>query len=193
VPSESDYENNIELVAAALRATVPKREQFERVGAQDHVRITNVVQFTLLWNGDLSIQLYELQRLAPSPSLANRWRRTLAGRLLALTIVEASDELIGLLGRDLRNAVGRVGTPQDLVRIGALHKELNAFAKSHCPGLRKVRNTVLGHRDPDAGVQIESLESIAVGDIEQHGWTLLSWNTRLMDSLSDVMTRSSRR
>ena len=57
MPSDREFGENIQRFADALMTAMAKRGEFERLGAVDHVRIINVVQFALLWNADPSVSI----------------------------------------------------------------------------------------------------------------------------------------
>jgi hypothetical protein len=180
-------DENIERFADALQQTLAWRPFVQRLGAADHVCLLNVAQFVLLWNADLAALLGDLHDLRDNASLRAGWRRKLAARQLALTIVEAVDRLRSLCGQSFRESIVQVGGDPLLTRVNELHRRLHVFSEAHDEELRRVRNTIVGHRDADASTQIEALRTLSVDAVEQYAWSFVSWNTDMFSLLSDVM------
>ena len=169
---------------------VEQHRRAVNAGAHDHTCILNVALFAIIWNADLSVLLEELRVLDGVPGTAAGWKRKLTARLLALTIIEAGDEFRGLLGREFRASVKRLAGDDMLEQLNAVHKTLCRFRDAHDTTLRKVRNTVIAHRDSNAAGQVESLGSLKVKDVEKLGWELLRWTTSLHELVSTVAAKS---
>lgn len=186
--SEALYRENVAQLRAALQAVVARRAEFERHGADAHVRIANVAQFAILWNADLSALLDELRRLKRSSAPGAEWKEKLLARLLALTMIECADEFVGLLGRQFRRTVETLcEDPELLQEVGRVHKRLSDFKKEHEVHLRQVRNTIIAHRDPNASLQLEVMEKLSVDALTQLGFELLDWTNDLLHLLSSVI------
>ncbi len=71
--------------------------------------------------------------------------------------------------------------------LNALHKDLSQFRKDHTATLKRIRMTVVAHRDQDAAVQLSEIQGLNVAAVQKMGWTMIDWLTRAYGFLSEVM------
>lgn len=95
----------------------------------------------------------------------SRWKKKLYARLIAITIFESMNDLAFLLGKPFKEKLINIRLPNFDTNRRTVHKEIVEFNKAHNDRLKKIRNTVIGHRDHNAEMQIDIIKSLRPGDI----------------------------
>lgn len=174
----------------ALYALHLRRQQTKKSGDADGEWLCNVSQFALLWNFDLTSLTHAITSLKNESGTFHSWQRQQQARVLALTMAECVQSFLGLLGRRTREIIVRrhgVQTPL-LDELNELHGRLVILHRAHNAHWRRLRNTIIAHRDEDAEVQLEAMRDTRIDDIQQQGWTFITWTTDLVSWLSRVRT-----
>lgn len=171
--------------------TVEERRKAEAGNFPQHLRITNAVQFVVLWNWDLTVLL---GLLGESRAAWNKgWHRKLTARVLALTIYEAAEKLTKFLDGQWN----RKWSPRKALRVleledrfapelDRLQVELAGLIAQHEPLLSGIRNNIMGHRDQDVSAQIDWIRQTDIDEIEWLGIQMLTWTTKLVDAFTGV-------
>jgi len=135
------------------------------------VVLSNVDQFALLFNFDLSCLLQDM-RARP-----NSWHTNLHARTLVLTMFECVDDFKALLGKEFRSllqSLDKDGTI--LTEANNLHSELRRFLDQY-DRFKEVRDTVTAHREHDAAAQIHLIENLDISEVESAGYQMMRWLT----------------
>jgi transcriptional regulator with XRE-family HTH domain len=156
-------------LAGALIESVSTREKLESGGADQRIAILNALQFAILFN-------FDLRQLLRDIAVSRRsWAAKLYARVLALTLYECTEDFMAILGKDFRNALTELGTPEHVRLLNELHRRVCMFFDEHRAELQAIRGEVIGHRQHDASVQIAQLRRISVDRIRDLGYELLAW------------------
>jgi hypothetical protein len=184
--SDRAFELNQQALHEGLTSSIEERRRAEESGDRGWLILTNVDQFALLFNFDLSCLLQDMR------ARTNTWHTNLHARTLVLTMFECVDDFKALLGREFRSLVQSLDKDGTiLAEANKLHSELRGFLDQH-PRFKEVRDTVTAHREHDAGVQIHLIENLDVSEVESAGYEMMRWLTRL-HQLTAKMTEALRR
>ena len=182
VAREATFDLNHQALHKGLRSSIKERGRAEESGDRKRILLSNVEQFALLFNFDLSCLLRDM-RARP-----NTWHTKLHARTLVLAMFECVADFMSLLGRDFRSVVKTIDSDGSLLlETNRLHTELRSFVDRY-PRFEEIRNIATAHRDHDAAVQIHLLETLDVDEVESAGYSMVQWLTRLHD-LTGRMTR----
>jgi hypothetical protein len=112
-------------------------------------------------------------------------RRTFVAKLLATLLYEAAEDCPQLLGKTFRTAVSELGASADqMSKLNSVSSELNRFWQSHREFLGEIRNVLAAHREHDALLYAESLDSLKPLEIMARSAEL----TQLLEALINVIT-----
>jgi len=112
-------------------------------------------------------------------------RRAFLTKHEAVLLYEAGEDLPQLLGRDFRNAVEALGAaPEQLSRLNAVSSELNRFWQRHREFLGRIRNAWAAHRDHDALLYADALETLKPLEVMARAAEL----SQLLEGLVGVVT-----
>jgi len=192
----SELRKSAEEYNSALNSKVPSntKHAIETIGIPFMVSLSNLVQYVLLMSHDL-ICLFEEMVCTRS-----RWKKKLFARHVAITLYECMNDFEFLLGKPFREQLIRIRLPALDTARKAIHKEIIMFEKSHGAYLKKVRNSVIGHRDHNAETQIELIKSLKPSHIYRLSSKFLRWQHKfwnlllhpLVKELNDRLARVSK-
>lgn len=166
---ESTFDYNHEVLTGALLSSVRNRSALEAAGSTDDIRLINVVQFSLLFNFDLSCLLRDLR------ARKGTWHVKLHARNLALTMFECVDDFLALLGKDFRALVARTANAgAALATLNHLHSQLRVFQDQH-RDFGPIRHSITAHREHNAAAQIQLLQNLDDAAIESAAWAMIQW------------------
>jgi len=161
-----------------IRKSTALRELAERTGLPALVWQCNLIQYVSLWSHDYSGLVEEMLRAS------SRWKKKLYARHLAITIFEGTSDFAVLLGKPLRDHLVGFGLATRLeAERKTLHKEIVQFARSHGPFLKRIRNSVIGHRDHNAKTQIELIDSMKPAIMYRLCLALIRWSKKFYQTL----------
>ena len=169
VAKEETFELNHQLLTDALLSSMTNRARLEATRDSTGLILLNVIQFSLLFNFDLSCLLRDMR------ARKGTWHVKLHARHLVLTLFECVDDFLALLGKDFRELVAKTPDSEaSLVTLNGLHKRLRMFQDGH-PEFQAIRHNVAAHRDHDAAAQIRQLEGLDDAAVEQAGYEMIQW------------------
>lgn len=169
---------NVEKHLAKIR---PVRREMEKAGHDDLVVIANLVQFIELFTLDFTFISMDHTRQN------HKWGRGLYGRILSLMIVECFDDFGALLGKRLRSTITSLEyDPSVLATLDSIRRELKQLVVKHDADLRAIRNNVFGHRDHDATLQLEVMDTLDIASIVKIREDLMRWLLKLQDFVGAV-------
>jgi len=143
------------------------------MGSADDILLINVVQFSLLFNFDLSCLLRDLR------ARKGTWHVKLHARHLALTMFECVDDFLALLGKDFRALVASTdSTGAALAKLNDLHSHLRVFQDQHRE-FGPIRHNITAHREHNAAVQIHLLQNLDDAAIENAALAMIQWLSNL--------------
>jgi hypothetical protein len=186
-----DMATNAGSAESALLQSIRLRELLKGQGDVHRLRVTNLQQFVLLWNWDLTTILSDLRTEGTDWSFKGSFRRKLHARLLALTAYESLRNLDRLLdpGSQRKWAIAT-----SLRVLGASSDVQNAFYRAHTAVLEKlaahdtllvgIRKNIIAHRDQDVSVQLSWFKRAKSDELEELGWELLTLTTDLIGTLA---------
>jgi hypothetical protein len=173
VAKEETFELNHQLLTGALLSSMTNRARLEELGDSTGLILLNVIQFSLLFNFDLSCLLRDMR------ARKGTWHVKLHARHVVLTIFECVDDFLALLGKDFREVVRKTADSEAaLASLNGLHKRLRLFQEGH-PEFQGIRHSIAAHRDHDAAAQIRQLEGLDDSAVEQAGYEMIKWLTDL--------------
>jgi hypothetical protein len=189
-----DHARNAASLVALFNQTVARRTDCTRAGLTNHVKVFNAIQFTVVWNWDLTTLLRQLGQTAGPWTLEKGWQRKLLARTLALTIYESLIKLKEFFDKDrnrrwsLRRALRALKVEEGLApALDAVHAQIEQVLISHGPLLEGIRTNIIGHRDQDVAAQLEWMRKTDVDEMERLGWDLLDLTNRVLGALSEVV------
>ncbi len=104
---------------------------------------------------DLSITLYDLVYEK------NEWKRRLIARNLSTLLFESAEDLTAIFGKPFRESVAQLAVPYSLLNaFETEHKKLRVFWNNHAKMLKSIRTICGAHRDHDAVLMHETIESL---------------------------------
>lgn len=166
---ETTFEYNHQVLTEVLLSSIRNRAALEVVGSADDIRLINVVQFSLLFNFDLSCLLRDLR------ARKGTWHVKLHARHLALAMFECVEDFLALLGKDFRALVSKTdNTGAALATLNDLHRRLRAFQDQH-RDFGPIRHSITAHREHNAAVQIHLLQNLDDAAIESAAWAMIKW------------------
>ncbi len=92
----------------------------------------------------------------------NKWRRNLSARHLAVLVIEITDNIDTVLGKEFRaHIVAVAGSNGELLkRYRSLRRSLADICEDFNEELRHIRNTAAAHRDRNANRQIDAIDNV---------------------------------
>jgi hypothetical protein len=114
-------------------------------------------------------------------------RRRFVSKNQAVLLYEAAEDLPQLLGREFRDAVAVLGADQDQQkRLNEASSGLNRFWQEHREFLGDIRKALAAHREHDALLYAEKLDSLKPLEIMRLGAEFSGHLERLIDVLVDL-------
>ena len=158
------------------------------IGIPFLVQLINLLEYILLMDYDLSCLFEEMA------STRSRWKKRLYARLVVINLYECANDFAFLLGKPLREQLIVIRLPNLDVERRIIHNEIVKFNKSHNAFLKRIRNSVIGHRDHDAESQIEFIKSFKTNEIyrlgiEYFAWGLKFWSLLLTPLMKELAAR----
>ncbi len=179
---EIAFARNRQALDVALSESNSLRQLLEKIRWSDGVEIINLAQFVTLVNSDLHFIMIDLH------NAKNPLKQKVYARLLALTIVECFDDLSFLLGKSHRSTLQKIGiTSETYEKLDRISESLNKLRRAHEPLLRSIRNYVIAHRDHNAKVQLEWINSLDINSMRLLGIEFFNLLTDLADYFNDLI------
>lgn len=162
--------------AAKYSSMIPDEAKHAAVtiGIPFSVQFANLNEYILLMDYDL-ICLFEEMAITRS-----RWKKKLYARLVVINLYECVNDFAFLLGKPLREQLIVTLLPNLEVARRTIHKEIVKFNKSHNAFLKRIRNSVIAHRNHNAESQIEFINSLNTKEIYRLGTEYFAWNSKLL-------------
>ncbi len=180
------FRKNQKFVEINLQVTSDARKSSLDAGLEDLALLYNVSLYSILWNYDQSCLLDEITKTK------SQWKRKLYSRHLLMTILECTDDLTSLLGKPFRDSLTRLGFADKFDReLKALHGQLVRFNRTNSALLRRVRNSVAAHREHNAAMQIEIIESLDPIESLELGRQSMEWINRLYLFVNRIVEKHS--
>lgn len=146
-------------------------------------QLTNLLEYILLMDYDL-ICLFEEMVITRS-----RWKKKLYARLVVINLYECANDFAFLLGKTFREQLIVIHLPNLEVDRRTIHKEIVKFQKSHNAFLKRIRNSVMGHRDHNAEAQIEFIKSLKTNEIFRLGTEYFEWDSKFQRFLATPLLK----
>ena len=138
-------------------------------GIPFYVQLADLTEYIYITNYDLSCLFEEMV------STRSSWKRKLYARLVVLTLYECADDFAFRSGKPLREQLEVILLPNFDVQRKTIHKEIVNFNNSHKAFLKRIRNSVIGHRDHNPESQLELIKSLKVSEIVRLGTEYFAW------------------
>lgn len=152
------------------------RQELEKGGRTYGAEIVNALLFCLVVSRDLACLGEDL--LQPK----SEWHGNLYARLLALTLVEYTEDLSAMLGRSFReSALALDDAPNAEERLNNLLLKLHCFRREEDKFLRGIRNNTVGHREHDARAQADWISRLDPLKIRDLGGDLDDWTNDFLE------------
>lgn len=179
--------------AETYSAMIPAeaRKAAEIIGIPFAVELSNLCQYIYLVSCDLDC-LFEEMAVARS-----RWKKKLYARLVAMTIFECTNDFVFLLGKPFKEKLMKIRLANLDANRKSVHKEIVEFNKTHNVFLKRIRNSVIGHRDHNAEMQIDLIKSLKTDKLYRIGiryfaWELKLWTLLISPLLNELLARLAR-
>ena len=142
---------------AQVRELGRKNRALSMTVKRDMARTKQVIDLSLY----LLLISYDLLEFKRDIQLAvGRPRRGFVARHLALLLHEMLEELPKLIGRPYRESLRVLGVlEQAVAQLDAIGSDLSAFRRGHQEFLSLTRNLVVAHREHDAHIQLEVMDT----------------------------------
>jgi hypothetical protein len=150
------HAKNIQALQSAIGTSTKYRRFCEDEKLKRPAEIYRISEFLLIGMCDVSILAYDVIRCQPS------WRQNLYARLLALTLVEVTEDLTQILGSPFKNKLAEAFNRPEL---NDQVKGLSRFLAAHEKELREIRKNVAAHRDHDPAVQLKFITDLDVDSL----------------------------
>ncbi|HEX3936880.1 MAG TPA: hypothetical protein VHX43_05180 [Xanthobacteraceae bacterium] len=140
----------------------------------------NIALYLLI--ADRDIQAVKIDTLTHP----DEWTRKLGARIILLTIYEWDADKV--TGRQLKDALELMLIPEELKReaIESL-RALRVIQRKANKQFSFVRNTVIGHRDPNALVQYRAIRDLKVEEVMMIGMEFFTEANKFINVLTRVM------
>jgi len=142
------------------------------IGIPFLLQLNNLLEYINLMDYDL-ICLFEEMAITRS-----RWKKKLYARLVVNNLYECANDFAFLLGNPLKEQLIVIHLPNLEVARRTIHKEIVKFHKSHNAFLKRIRNSVIAHRDHNAESQIEAIKSLKTNEIYRLGTEYFAWASK---------------
>jgi hypothetical protein len=171
--------------AEELLSKLPVGSKGAIANVQFQISLAGLLQYMFLLSHDLSCLVEEMI------CTRSRWKKKLYARLVALTMYECSNDFAFLLGKPFREQLINLHLTYRDADRKTIHKELIEFNRSRNAFLKKIRNSVIGHREHDGKTQIEVIQSLKPMQIyrlvhEYYQWYRKLWQFLLIPIINDL-------
>jgi hypothetical protein len=167
--------------AAALVTITNTMQRARELKSENVRRVFNVGLYVLLLDQDLADFTDDLVS-----SIGDRRRRFIA-KYEAVLLYEAAEDVPQLLGKEFREAVKVLGTPDNLMnRLNDVSSDLNKFWQQHREFLGVVRNAIAAHREHDALRYREVLEALEPLEVMRRAADLSGHLERLIGVITEI-------
>lgn len=130
----------------------------------EHANYNNFNTVSAIWNisGYVNLISYDLKIIGRDLTFAEKdWQKKLYARQAYLLIYESMNDILQLLGKNLRVAISNFADFEIYkLKIQVITSRLNTFKSNYETIIKTVRHTAIGHRDKDMLIQLKSIESI---------------------------------
>jgi hypothetical protein len=146
----------IAVIGQGLRALSALRRIAAEQGNEELYKLAAALQYCLVVRRDLLI--LETDVLTER----DKWRRNLSARHLAVLLVEFSDKIDTVLGKEFRaHIVAAAGSNEKILkRYRSLRRSFADICEDFKKELRHIRNTAAAHHDSSDGRQIETIDNL---------------------------------
>jgi ElaB/YqjD/DUF883 family membrane-anchored ribosome-binding protein len=152
--------DRIKSIEEALETTTNEYEKASVNGEIDKMKIFNISLFTLTIEYDISALKFMIL------FQMDKWNKQLLCRQLVVVLYESTEDLLELLGKDLRLLINKLPESDMLSKeLKKQTKELNKFKSNNMKFLQEVRNYCGAHRDKEAYKQLLIINSINTDDL----------------------------
>jgi len=136
-------------------------------GWSTHAKLWNIGIHINLAAHDLSILVWKLC------TEREIWARKLVARQVALMSYETTEDLAGLLGKEIRETLSALGVLDRYdAKLRAVRKPLDVFRKEHSKQLNSIRNLAAAHRGQEGLRMLTTIDEIDVEEILSLGLKL---------------------
>lgn len=150
--------NEIDRIKSIEEAIAITTEEYERAlsnGETEKMKIFNVSLFTLTIEYDISSLKFLIA------FQMDQWNKQLLCRQLAVILYESTEDLLELLGKDLRLLINKLPASDELSKeLKKRTKEINKFKTANMLFLQEIRNYCGAHRDKEAYKQLMIINNI---------------------------------
>lgn len=148
----------IDRIKSIEEAIATVTEEYERAssnGETDKMKIFNVALFTLVIEYDISALKFMIS------FQMDQWHKQLLCRQLSVIIYESTEDLLELLGKDLRLLINKLPASDELSKeLKKRTKEINKFKTANILFLQEIRNYCGAHRHKEAYKQLMIINNI---------------------------------
>jgi len=173
-------------IEQALQTSAIERARAEKLGLADLSRIYGACEFCFIYEADITVLLCEMMCAEIT------WARLLFSRQLALTLIEAAEDVPQVLGKNFRLSLNSaISDDGYLSRLNSIAKGLSSFKRKHEKDLRLIRNAVTAHRDLESRTQlniIKNLDILAIKSLSTEFLDLMLQFTKLMTEFLSEFT-----
>jgi hypothetical protein len=151
------HTKNIQALLSAINTCTKYRRFCEDEKLTRPAEVYRISEFLLICMCDISVLAYDVIHCPPS------WRQNLYARLLALTLVEVTEDLTQILGSTFKNKLAEAfNRPELSDQVKVLSKGLSQFRAAHEKELRAIRNLAAAHRAHDPEVQLKFITGLDI-------------------------------
>lgn len=175
-----------------MRYHFRKQQELKNVaitmGLDDSVHLANLAQFLTI----CLLDIIQLNRhiLFAWPS----WTKKLHSRHLMLAIHELADDMSHLLGNPLREIIARGPTPNKyLEQLKQRRESLALLLRNYRQHILDVRTICAAHRDHDATLLLQTIDSINVPNTRDLAIRMQEWCSLTIRFLNAVTTDYNKR
>lgn len=174
--------NRIKAIEKAIETITNEYEKASIKGEIDKMKIFNVSLFTLTIEYDISALKFMIL------FQMDKWNQQLLCRQLAVILYESSEDLLELLGKDLRLLINKLPESDKLSKeLRRQTKEISKFQNTNMKFLQEVRNYCGAHRDKEAYKQLAIINNLETDNLLELLADFMQPVSRLTPFYSKVM------
>ena len=135
------------------------------IGGLEHSIYNDFKTAKVVWNlaGFVNLVSYDLKIIVRDLTFApTDWQKKLYARQAYLLIYESMNDILSLLGKNLRDAISHFSdAAEQKQQIQLISSKLNKFKSEHEITIKTVRHTAIAHREKDILIQLKSITSVS--------------------------------
>ena len=175
--------DRIKSIEEAIETITNEYEKALQSRDVDKMKIFNVSLFTITIEYDISALKFMIV------FQMDKWNKQLLCRQLAVILYESTEDLLELLGKDLRILINKLPESDMLSKeLKRQTKQINKFKSDNMQFLHEVRNYCGAHRDKEAYKQLAIINSIEADNLLELLVDFMQPVSRLTPFYSKVMS-----